>query len=168
MGSNEVETRAVRDRRGRPLHTRAAISEGFMGEWEASYPIVSLSVCELRHTTLPRIDLQIISSLDCDPSRMTGPFLRSAAADRAGESVRRPDSFSRAGRYQHGPRPEYAPAGLPDLEGYPVHGAGSAPAGNPTLIIPVHCPTDLPVVIVLSTESRRWAFSDGFFRKEAG
>jgi hypothetical protein len=39
---------------------------------------VSLCACELRHITLPRIDLQSISSLDCDPSPMAGPFLRSA------------------------------------------------------------------------------------------
>jgi hypothetical protein len=47
----------------RPLQTRGdPISEGLFGEREASYPIVSLSVCELRHITLPRIDLQNISS----------------------------------------------------------------------------------------------------------
>jgi hypothetical protein len=35
-------------------------------------------VCELRHITLARIDLFCRFSLDCDPSPMTGPFLRSA------------------------------------------------------------------------------------------
>jgi hypothetical protein len=31
-------------------------------------------VCELRHITLPRIDLVWGFSLDCDPPPMTGPF----------------------------------------------------------------------------------------------
>jgi hypothetical protein len=39
---------------------------------------VSRSVCELRHTTLPRIDLPCRFSLDWDPSPMAGSFLRGA------------------------------------------------------------------------------------------
>jgi hypothetical protein len=39
-----------------------------------SWARVSLSVCELRHMALPRIDLLCRFSLDCDPPPMTGPF----------------------------------------------------------------------------------------------
>jgi hypothetical protein len=39
---------------------------------------VSFHLCELRHITLPRIDLLCRFSLDCDPSPMAGSFLRSA------------------------------------------------------------------------------------------
>jgi hypothetical protein len=35
---------------------------------------VFVCVCELRHTTLPRIDLYCGSSLDWHPSRMAGSF----------------------------------------------------------------------------------------------
>jgi hypothetical protein len=35
-------------------------------------------MCELRHIALPRIDLLCRFSLDWDPPRMTGSFLRSA------------------------------------------------------------------------------------------
>jgi hypothetical protein len=50
----------------------------------------SLSVCELRHITLPRIDLRLpsVSSLDWDPSPMTGPFLRSAVGGPRWPAVR--------------------------------------------------------------------------------
>src|ERR1700724_955280 len=41
-------------------------------------PLFLDGVCELRHIALPRIDLLCRFSLDCDPSPMTGPFLRSA------------------------------------------------------------------------------------------
>ncbi len=41
------------------------------GSWASR---VFLSVCELRHITLPRIDLLWRFSLDCDPSPMAGPF----------------------------------------------------------------------------------------------
>jgi hypothetical protein len=43
-----------------------------------SVATVFLSVCEFRHIALPRIELLYCFSLDCDPSLMTGPFLRSA------------------------------------------------------------------------------------------
>ena len=52
---------------------------------------------ELRHITLPRIGLQKISSLDCDPPQMTGPFF---------EKRRPPPRLARA----------LAPIGRPTLD----------------------------------------------------
>ena len=50
------------------------MGESFLSSWARVFPLL----CELRHIALPRIDLLCRFSLDCDPSPMTGPFLRSA------------------------------------------------------------------------------------------